>query len=161
MANMGCPTKYKPEFDKLAYNYCLLGATDKELANYFEVAESTLNEWKLKYDNFSESIKDGRERADILVAQSLNKRARGYTQKATKVMQYQGEPVVVEIEEEVPPDVTAAIFWLKNRQGKNWRDKQEFSVSADVQPDVSELDARIKELLAGMTPEEKAAIGAE
>lgn len=58
-----------------------------------------------------------------------------------------------------------AKFYLTNNaermNGLKYSDKQEFSVSADVQPDITELDARIKELLAGMTPEEKAAIGAE
>jgi len=76
-------------------------------------------------------------------------------------MQYQGVPVVVDVEEEIPPDTTAAIFWLKNRQGKNWREKQELAITADVTPDIGELDTRIKELLSGMTAEEKAALGAE
>ena len=162
MANkQGQPTKYKPEYDKLAYNYCLLGATDKDLANYFDVTETTVNNWKIDHPAFFESIKDGRENADMQVAKSLNKRARGYTQKVTKVMQYQGEPIVVDVEEHVPPDTTAAIFWLKNRQAKNWRDKQEFAVSAEIQPDITELDARIKELISGLSDEEKKALGAE
>ena len=161
MADMGCPTKYKPEFDKLAYNYCLLGATDKELADYFDVTETTVNNWKIDYPSFFESIKDGKERADILVAQSLHKRATGYKQKTQKAMQYQGDVIIADVVEEVAPDTAAAIFWLKNRQGKNWRDKQELSVSADVQPDIGELDARIKALLSGLSDEEKKALGAE
>ena len=29
----------------------------------------------------------------------------------------------------VPPDTTAAIFWLKNRRSDEWRDKQEQEIS--------------------------------
>ncbi len=130
--NIGRPTDYKPEYNKLVYNYCLLGATDKELSDYLEIAESTLNEWKLRYPNFSESIKAGKEDADARVAHSLHKRATGYDQKVDKVMQYQGEAVVVPTVEHVPPDTTAAMFWLKNRQSKNWRDRQE--ISMDIAP---------------------------
>jgi len=155
MASIGQLTKYKPEYDRLAYNYCLLSAKDEDLARYFDVSEATLNNWKLQYPTFIESIKNGREIADQEVAHSLRNRAMGYKQKVTKVMQYQGVPIEVEIEEEVPPDTTAAIFWLKNRQGKNWRDKQEFTVTAEVEPDMEAINARINELLSTLSPEEK------
>ena len=161
MAEMGRPTAYKPEYNQLAYNYCLLSALDTDLARYFGIAESTLYEWKLKYPDFAEAIKNGREIADQEVAQSLRKRAMGYKQKVTKVMQYQGVPIKVEVEEEVPPDTTAAIFWLKNRQGKNWRDKQEIALTAEVEPDMEAVNSRINELLANLTPEEKAALNAK
>ena len=157
----GQPTKYKPEYNELACNYCLLGATDKDLANYFDVDESTINNWKIDYPLFFESIKDGRERADMNVTKSLYKKATGYKQKVTKVMQYQGEPIIVEIEEEVPPDTTAQIFWQKNRQPKYWRDKQEIALTAEVEPDMEAVNARINELLANLTPEEIAALNAK
>jgi hypothetical protein len=31
----GRPTKYKEEYNEQAYKLCLLGATDKELADFF------------------------------------------------------------------------------------------------------------------------------
>jgi len=157
----GRPTDYKPEYVKLAYNYCLLSAKDEDLAHYFDIAVSTLNEWKIKYPEFAESIRDGRERADANVANSLHNRAMGYKQKVTKVMQYQGVPIEVEVEEDVPPDTTAAIFWLKNRQGKNWRDKQDVAVTIEEDIDTDAINARIKELINSLTPEEKAALSAD
>jgi hypothetical protein len=45
----GRPTKYKSEYPEQTFKLCLLGATDKEIANIFEVNEdmngrkSTLN----------------------------------------------------------------------------------------------------------------------
>ena len=36
-----------------------------------------------------------------------------------------GEVTRVAVEKHYPPDVTACIFWLKNRMREEWRDKQE------------------------------------
>lgn len=120
VADTGRPTKYKPEYDEQAYKLCLLGHTDEELASFFEVHVSTIYEWKLTHESFSESIKKGKEFADVDVAQSLYKRATGMT--LTKQV-FKGESLV-EVEDEIAPDTTAMIFWLKNRQPKKWRDKQ-------------------------------------
>ena len=66
-----------------------------------------------------------------MIADSLYHRAKGYSHPAVKILsvaQGAGQPSEVQ---EVPytehyaPDTTAAIFWLKNRQPKKWRDKQE------------------------------------
>jgi hypothetical protein len=128
----GRPTKYKPEYAEQAYKLCLLGATDAELANFFEVEESTINEWKLHFLEFSESIKNGKVKADAEVANSLYKRATGYKVDGVKVFQFQGEPVVVPVVEEISPDTGACMAWLKNRQKAKWRDKQEVEISGEV-----------------------------
>ena len=39
----GRPTKYKEEYAEQAYKLCLLGAKDKEMADFFQVSLSTLN----------------------------------------------------------------------------------------------------------------------
>lgn len=49
----GRPTKYKPEYAEQARKYCLLGATDAELAESFDVAEATINNWKLAHPKFT------------------------------------------------------------------------------------------------------------
>lgn len=79
----GRPSPYKKEFNDLAYKYCLLGATDKRLAEFFEIDEATINRWKVKYPKFCEALKDGRERADAEVADSLFQKAKGYSHKDT------------------------------------------------------------------------------
>ena len=68
---IGRPTEYKPEYDEQAYNYCLLGATDKQLATFFDVSEQTINAWKHKHPSFLESLRRGKEIADARVAQAL------------------------------------------------------------------------------------------
>jgi len=120
----GRPTKYREDYNKVAYKLCLLGSTDKQLADFFDVTEQTINNWKNDYPSFFESIKAGKEQADAQVAQALFHRALGYEAKEEHIHFSQGEAVVTPITKQYPPDATSAIFWLKNRQPKNWRDKQ-------------------------------------
>jgi len=48
-------------------------------------------------------------------------------------------PVYAPYREHVPPDTTAAIFWLKNRRAKDWRDKRELT-GADGEPIAFKMD---------------------
>jgi len=58
------------------------------------------------------------------VERSLYERANGYNYEAVKIFMLAGakQPVVVHYVERMPPDVTAGIFWLKNRDPEHWRD---------------------------------------
>lgn len=136
----GRPTDYRPEYCDQARNYCYLGATDEQLAAFFDVAVSTLNNWKQAHPEFLEAIKEGREIADAKVGQSLFHRATGYSHPEDKVFLYEGCPVVVPTVKHYPPDTTACIFWLKNRQRDKWRDKQEVEHSGKM---------TLEELVAG------------
>jgi len=130
----GRPTKFKPEYMDLAYKYCLLGATDADLARFFDVEESTVNNWKIDYPEFLESLKKGKEQADANVASKLYHRALGYEHSEDKIFNDNGEAMVVPTIKHYPPDPTAAIFWLKNRQPEKWRDKVDIdaNVSGEI-----------------------------
>jgi hypothetical protein len=58
---------------------------------------------------------------------SLYTRGQGYNYEAVKIFMPAGrsKPVYAPYIEHVPPDVTAAIFWLKNRDPAHWRDTQQ------------------------------------
>ncbi|THF91722.1 terminase, partial [Escherichia coli] len=75
---MARPTKYQEAYAEQARKLCLLGYTDAELADFFEVSESTINKWKLDYPKFSESIKKGKAVADAEVSDRLYQRAMGF-----------------------------------------------------------------------------------
>lgn len=122
---VGRPTQYRAEYADLARKFCLLGATDADLARSFEVGEATVNRWKLAHPEFCASIKAGKEEADANVAKSLYRRALGYTHPAVKIFCNAGEVTEAPYTERYPPDTTAAIFWLKNRKPEVWRDKQD------------------------------------
>lgn len=142
----GRPTKYKVAYNKQAYKLALLGATDAEMANFFEIALSTFHLWKLDHPKFSDSIKKGKETADATVTDSLFKRANGYSHKDVDIRtvpdgQGMGSKIVqTPIIKHYPPDTVAAIFWLKNRQPAKWRDKVETGFTDkegnDVKPTV-------------------------
>jgi hypothetical protein len=142
----GRPTDYKDEYAEQARKLCLLGATDKEMAAFFGVVEKTINNWKTNVPEFLQSIRDGKEIADMEIAASLNKRATGFEyieQQAIKVkeVQYENGKRVSEIEHvEViptlkvePPDARAAQFWLKNRRSHIWRDKIETELTGSIE----------------------------
>lgn len=128
----GRPTLYKPEYDEQARKLCLLGATDAELGDFFEVSEDTINEWKKVHPNFSVSVKKGKTQADANVADRLYQRAMGYQHPDVHVSNYQGDVTLTPITKEYAPDTTAAIFWLKNRQRTKWRDRTETEHSGNL-----------------------------
>lgn len=135
----GRPTKYLSEYNEQVEKLAKLGATDAEIADFFEVAESTINNWKHEFPEFMESIKKGKLVADANVADRLYQRAMGYEHddvelKVVSIGGNQGSEVEkVEIRKYYPPDPTAAIFWLKNRRPKEWRDKQEIESKQTVE----------------------------
>lgn len=119
----GRPTDYRKKYSDQARKLCmLLGATDLELAEFFEVDETTINRWKRAHAEFRLSIRKGKLDADTDVVTRLYDRAVGMKVQKTHITQYQGKIIQTKYEEEIPPDVKAVIFWLKNRQKGNWRD---------------------------------------
>lgn len=119
----GRPTKYKEEYNEQVEKLARLGATDKDLADFFDVTEQTINNWKLARDGFFESLKKGKLLADAKVASALYHRALGYEHEEDKIFVDDGQPVIVPTIKHYPPDTVAGIFWLKNRRPDLWRDK--------------------------------------
>lgn len=156
---VGRPTKYKEEYNDQVYRLCLLGATDKDIAQFFDVCEATVNNWKIEFPEFLESLKKGKELADMQVAAKLFDRATGavikqqQAHKLKRTIYENGRKVeefeeieVVDLMQEQPPDTTALIFWLKNRKSTQWRDKIDHDVttngeSINQNPTVIELVA--------------------
>lgn len=116
----GRPTKYLPQFSEQARKLALMGWVDVKLAEFFGVSESTLNLWKQKHPEFSESLKLGREGADQHVVSALYQSALGGGTITETITDSDGVTTKVK---QVQPNVTAQIFWLKNRQPEHWRDK--------------------------------------
>jgi hypothetical protein len=139
---VGRPTKYKPEYADLAYKFCLMGATNEKLSEFFDVAVSTISKWIDEHDEFSDAIKKGRVQADGEIAHALYHRAKGYSHKAVKIFAdvKTGDEKIIEYTEHYPPDTAAAFIWLKNRAG--WKDRQEFTGAdgKDLIPELSDTE---------------------
>lgn len=112
-----------------------MGATDKDIARYFDVSVRTVYLWKLQHPEFLQAIKTGKVEADTTVAASLFKKAQwteydeAHPIKVKEVQYENGKRVreferieIVMVRKVLPADTTAAIFWLKNRQPEHWRD---------------------------------------
>lgn len=115
------------------------GLTDEQIAYNMNISCSTFYKYKNEYSEITESLKKGKEVVDYEVESSLLKKAFGYNAKVLKHIKVkktdyndEGYKVnereeIVEVYDEVhiPADVTAQIFWLKNRKPDKWREKQQ------------------------------------
>lgn len=128
----GRPSDYKPEYAAQAAKICALGATDQEIADFFEVDVRTIYRWKHAHEDFCQSIKSAKDAADERVERSLYQRAIGYEQDEVKIFMPSGaeNPVYAPYRAKIAPDTTAGIFWLKNRRSQDWRDKHEVEHTA-------------------------------
>lgn len=136
----GRPTKYRKEYDEQARKLCLLGYTNEKLADFFNVAVSTIHEWRHEHQSFSDALKAGKEGADAELAQTLYDRAKGGKRI---VKQKISDGVAFDLEEELPPDTTALIFWLKNRQPHLWRNNPDADSKEEQKPiEIKIVDAR-------------------
>lgn len=103
-----------------------------ELADYFGVSRSTINEWRNVHPEFSTACKVGREAADDRVVASLYERSVGYSHPDVHISSYEGEVTITPIVKHYPPDTSAALTWLKNRRSTEWRDKVEHEHSGKI-----------------------------
>lgn len=109
---------YRDGMAEMAYKLCLLGATDDDLADAFDVDKTTINDWINRGDSFCDAVRSGREVADANVAKALYKRAIGYSHPSVKIFYDRdtGEVIEVPYTEYYPPDTAAIQFWLRCRQ---------------------------------------------
>jgi hypothetical protein len=96
---MARPTTYSPLIIPIVRACATFGATAPEIANYIGTSIASFDRWTMEHDELREALKRGREGSDDRVVDSLYKNA-------------------------LAGNVTAQIFWLKNRRPAEWRDVQ-------------------------------------
>ena len=122
MSTIGRPSSYSPDLCELAHNYCLLGAINDELAEFFGVSPRTIDNWIAVHPEFEAAVKDGRVIADARVARGLYTRAVGYDRKVEREILHQGELRTLTSVVHYPPNPQSCIFWLRNRRRRRWRE---------------------------------------
>ena len=102
------------------------GLTDEQIAHNMGIRRETLIQWKKKYPNINNVLKKEKEIVDFEVENELLKRATGYIVEIEeeKIDKY-GDVHKLKRQIHVPGDVTAQIFWLKNRRPDVWREKRD------------------------------------
>lgn len=121
----GQPTLYREEYNEQVFKLCLLGAKDKEIADFFEVSLATISNWKNEHPKFLESIKDGKTKADMEVANSLFKKATGFEREVVTVDENGKVSKRVEYH---PADHRSIAFWLTNRQRDKFTERQQVEI---------------------------------
>lgn len=115
------------------------GLSNEQIAHNIGINKDTLYEWQKRFSDFSDALKKGKEVVDREVENALLKRAMGYeydevtqepvTDKDTGITEMR---VTKRVTKQIVPDVTAQIFWLKNRKPDEFRDKRDVELSGHV-----------------------------
>lgn len=122
------------------------GLNNDQIANNIGINRSTLYDWQKKYPDILDAMKKGKEVVDFEVENALLKSALGYEVEETK--QYiadtpNGQQKRVEkIKKHIPPNVTAQIFWLRNRKNEMWTNKD----IVDIQKIKTEISHKEKQI---------------
>ena len=125
---MGRKSKYDPKLHpSLILWMARAGLIDIEISDKLKVNKDTLYRWAALHEEVAEALKESRDYVDSLVENSLLKRALGFKYTEDAVVQKSGE--IVPLQKMALPDVTAIIFWLKNRRPKSWRDVKQIDIN--------------------------------
>ena len=145
--------------------WCRDGLIEKDIAHNLGINVATLQRYKNEHSNLREALKRGKEVVDIAVENALFKRTQGYayeeiTRELVTLKDQYGYPILDDngvvkqelkitkvVTKEVQSDVTAQIFWLKNRKPKDWRDKHEVEKTIEVRvPMLEEIQDTFKQM---------------
>lgn len=156
----GQPSRYDIDWHpEIARGLALGGHTDVTIARYFGVTEQTLNNWKHAHPEFFESLKGGKEPADKQVENALYRSALGDEwEEVTREYEFEGKgrkrtKVLVKekaVTKRRAPNVTAGIFWLKNRQSEKWYDRQHIMHEGSIDSPLQVVLARKRDQFAEM-----------
>jgi len=153
----GQPTKYRPEFVNTARLLAQGGATQDEIADVLGVSRRTINYWLVQHPEFNAAIQVGNEVFNPRVERALAERAIGFYadkyvwRETTEEQRKEGQPTYVMVPTErvyYPPDVTAAIYWTKNRMPDKWRDVNKHTVTGTLKSSDDFLVEIRKDILA-------------
>lgn len=142
---MGRPEIISDEGHRILVNLAAKGLTDRELADAVGIGERTLYSHKKRHPEFRHALKEAKKNADKIIERTLYQRAIGYTCPEEKIFcTKDGDVIRADTIKHYPPDTTACIFWLKNRQPEKWREKSEMDHTSGGQDLVKLIQAAEK-----------------
>ena len=117
-----------------------IGKTDEQIAKILGRPRKTFTD-QAKYNGLTATIKKSKDVADQVIEDSLFARGKGmdYTETHTEFLidakskKMKSETLKVKkVQKHTAPDVTACIFWLKNRRRKVWKDRHDIELPEGV-----------------------------
>ena len=118
----GRPSKYKSEYAEIAQKLCArLGFTDEQLADWFEVTLSTIHQWRLNHQEFSDACRAGKAETDDFVERATVKHIEGYY-VTVEEMDRHGN--VKKMRKWVPGNAHAGMKWLSSRRPEVYREQK-------------------------------------
>ena len=117
---------FKVEYNLQAYKLCLLGMTNKMLADFYNINIKVIEAWMKKKPEFRNAVHAGRDEADADITYAIFRKIKGYVYTETKITKNrQGAVVKKEITtKEMPADAQAGMRWLALRQKLLWADNK-------------------------------------
>lgn len=132
----GRPSKYHTHVEPkllLVSSWARNGLTDADICNNLDVGKDAWISYKKEFPELQEALKRNKEEADFIIENELYEKAKGRTVLLNKVkVLNDGTLIPYQEESFIAGDVTAQIFWLKNRNPKDWRDKQDITHDGQV-----------------------------
>jgi hypothetical protein len=120
---------YRSDFPEIAATICGRGGTPADVAAVLGVSVPTIRKWAHEHQAFSNAIDVGGAAANKRVRMALYSRAVGYTNVTEKIIRSgKGKEEVITMTEQLPPDVTAGIFWLTNKLPEEFKRATELTV---------------------------------
>lgn len=151
-------THVKPYLDRIP-KWRRNGMTEAQIAKKLGIAMSSFSLYKLKHSEFSEALKNSKEELIENLEDSLYRRAMGYSYEETKIeKESDGKVKVTKTNKELPPDVGALIFALKNLAPGKWKNDDRFiSEDGEKQADMHQitLEALKSRIVPGFNDEDE------
>jgi len=160
--------KYNKDFPIRAEGLARQGLVDKQIYKNLKISHETFYRYIKIFPEFSEALKKGKSPVDTEVENALLKRALGYEYEETTVeykpskggkitMDEKAVPVSIKkTKKEIIPDVTAQIYWLKNRRPDKWRDRHEMGIGFPAEDGTLKNELKITVIHVGPKAKEPA-----
>jgi len=112
-----------PDWQTIVYQLALKGATNRDLAEAFDVSIKTIEFWNRTNPEFRMAVRRGGMLALGQVAESLFRCALGYEYEEDQVITYKGVNVdVVRVKKYAKPNAWAAYKILSLKDREHWHD---------------------------------------
>jgi transposase-like protein len=114
------------------------GLTKEEVAGNIGINPATLYDWIKQFPELDNALKITKDIADCLVENALFKNATGY---------YYEEEIIIDgskvsVRKFQKADTTAQIYWTKNRNSTDWRDRTVIDANVNQTPPVIADDSK-------------------